>query len=155
MPDEIISLKELSKLIDVSYAKLLRHTEKGMFPDAVLIHDTDWYLPKKHIKLFKENKVDLSGTKNKLEAPIEKQIIKETRKQGHEIVKIQGTKSWPDDLVLLSNGDCFLIEVKREKGGVISAHQKKKHEKIRKLNHKVFVVSSLKQYKRILRGLTE
>lgn len=151
---EMITIKQLAKETNIGYAKLLHHVNKGFFPEAVLEHGTRWKIPKTYIEKFLNNEINLSTITrgNKSESTLEKEIVKHTKKQGHNIIKIQGVgnKYWPDRLILLNNGSCFFLEVKKE-GEQPSKGQKNKHQRIKDLNHRVYTVSNIESYKRLLR----
>ena len=153
---KLLPIREIAKQSGIKYDKLLYHVKRGVFVDAVLVHGTRWKMPEMYIEKFKNNEVNLSSIDrtNIPESSIETSIVKIIKKQNHSTVKIQGSKGWPDRLVLLNGGSCFLLEIKTSTGE-LSFHQKKKHANIKKLNHKVYTVSSVESFKRLLRKLTK
>jgi len=86
-----------------------------------------------------------------LEKDIEKQLVIETKRMKGIALKFisPGFAGVPDRLVLLPRGNLAFVEVKRE-GERPRALQVARHEMLRKLGFKVYILDSTKYIKEIL-----
>lgn len=87
------------------------------------------------------------------EKVIEKQLVKETKLRGGLCEKWNsGTVGWPDRIVILPDGKFGFVEVKApgEKPRPIQVHR---HNQLRQLGYKVYVLDSLEQIGGILDGI--
>lgn len=75
-----------------------------------------------------------------LEKNIEQYLVRETEKRRGVCLK-HGQDGWPDRIVLLPEGVCVWVELKR-KGGVLSPLQQTRLAKLHALGQKVRVVWS-------------
>ncbi len=74
------------------------------------------------------------------EREVEKQLIDKVKKRGGLCEKwVSGSVGWPDRIVILPDGKVGFVEVKRpgKKPRAIQVHR---HEKLRKLGMKVYVI---------------
>ena len=79
------------------------------------------------------------------ESSIEKQLVKEVKLRGGMCEKwVSGTVGWPDRIVLLPDGKIGFVEVKApgEKPRKLQVHR---HNQLRALGYKVFVLDDLGQ----------
>lgn len=87
------------------------------------------------------------------EKVIEKQLVKETKLRGGLCEKWNsGTVGWPDRIVILPDGKFGFVEVKApgEKPRPIQVHR---HNQLRQLGYKVYVLDSPEQIGGILNGI--
>ena len=63
-------------------------------------------------------------------------------------------RGWPDRLVLLPGGRAAWVELKRPKGGRVSAAQRVAHEELRRLGQQVFLVLSKADVEAVIALLT-
>lgn len=61
-----------------------------------------------------------------------------------------GQRGWPDRMMLLPGGRVFFVEFKREKGGVVSAQQKKMIRCIEAVGLSVHVIDTYEQFEAAL-----
>lgn len=84
------------------------------------------------------------------EKNVEQQLVKEVKKRGGLCEKwISGTAGWPDRIVLLPDGKIGLVEVKApgKEPRVLQIHR---HEQLRKLGFRVYVLDEIGQIGGIL-----
>lgn len=84
------------------------------------------------------------------EREVEKQLIDKVKKRGGLCEKwVSGSVGWPDRIVILPDGKVGFVEVKRpgKKPRGIQVHR---HEKLRKLGMKVYVIDKPKKIGGIL-----
>ena len=81
-----------------------------------------------------------------LERQIEQKLVREVKKQGGLAIKLVPTSfvGVPDRLILMAKGRLAFVEVKR-RGEKPRNIQKKRHEQIRRLGFKVFVLDNESQ----------
>ncbi len=87
------------------------------------------------------------------EKVIEKQLVKETKLRGGLCEKWNsGTVGWPDRIVILPDGKFGFVEVKAsgEKPRPIQVHR---HNQLRQLGYKVYVLDRPEQIGGILDGI--
>jgi len=84
------------------------------------------------------------------ESDLESQCRALVKVAGGEFLKIQGTRGWPDRLVLLPNGRHFFVELKRP-GGELDLLQKYTLRLLRDLNHEAFELDNVALMKRLIR----
>ena len=90
-------------------------------------------------------------TKILLERDLERYFTQQCKKLGLLTLKlhVRFSRGWPDRIVPLNNGQVLWIELKRP-GGKTSALQDQVHEKLRNLNHDVYVIDSKEGIDRVL-----
>ena len=90
-------------------------------------------------------------TKILLERDLERYFTQQCKKLGLLTLKlhVRFSRGWPDRIVPLNNGQVLWIELKRP-GGKTSALQDQVHEKLRNLNHDVYVLDSKEGIDRVL-----
>ena len=84
---------------------------------------------------------------------IEQKLVREVKKRGGLCEKgNSGSSGWPDRLVLLPDGKFGLVEVKApgKKPRVLQEHR---HDQLRSLGYKVFVLDAAGQIGGILDGI--
>lgn len=76
-----------------------------------------------------------------LESAIEKYLHSTVAELGGFTYKlaVPGRRGYPDRLVKLPNVDAFVVELKRPKGGRLSALQVVRHKEMRELGWRVYV----------------
>jgi hypothetical protein len=79
------------------------------------------------------------------ESAIETELIRRVCARGGiaEKVTVIGTRGFFDRLVVLPHGRILFVELKRPRGGKLSAHQKRRHAVYRALGAEVAVVKNL------------
>ena len=87
-----------------------------------------------------------------LERDIEQACYKEAKKHKCLLIKIQGTKGWPDRILLAPQGQMALLEFKRP-GGVVAPLQTHILEILQRMSFRAELVYSLEQFKTILEDL--
>ena len=82
-----------------------------------------------------------------LEKEVESYFVKRAKEEGYLAVKFvpDQKKGMPDRLLLLPRGHVVWVELKRPKGGRLSAIQKYQHQKLRSYGHVVYVVATRKE----------
>ena len=90
-------------------------------------------------------------TKILLERDLERYFTQQCKKLGLLTLKlhVRFSRGWPDRIVPLNNGQVLWIELKRPSGKT-SALQDQVHEKLRNLNHDVYVIDSKEGIDRVL-----
>lgn len=90
------------------------------------------------------------------EKQVEQKLVTETRKKGGLAVKFvsPGFAGMPDRLVLLPGGKLAFVEVKAP-GKKPRVLQVKRHEMLRELGFRVFVLDSLEDIPRLLQQIAE
>ena len=85
------------------------------------------------------------------EKTIEQKLVQATKRMGGIAPKFlsPGMDGMPDRIVLLPNGKCGFVEVK-QKGMKPRPLQLARHEKLRNLGYKVYVLDDIKQIGGIL-----
>ena len=80
-----------------------------------------------------------------LEKDVERRFVEGVEALGGMTAKltVEGRRGWPDRLVVLPGGVIFFVELKRPKGGSLSAVQKGLHERLRRLGARLFQLRSL------------
>jgi hypothetical protein len=91
------------------------------------------------------------------EAEVEAYLVGSVERLGGKTAKltVRGQRGWPDRLVLLPGGIVLFVELKRPKGGVMSAVQKEMHIKIWQLGARVCRVNTIEQIDELLRMVSE
>lgn len=87
-----------------------------------------------------------------LESSIEKDCYKEAKKHKCQLLKLQGTKGWPDRLLMVPRGKIVLIEFKRP-GGRVAPMQTYVLDALSQMGFRAELVYSLDQFKMILTDL--
>lgn len=90
-----------------------------------------------------------------LEISIEAYLVKRVEELGGIAVKmnIQGRVGWPDRLVVLHGGRTLYVELKRPKGGRVSATQKHVHAQLLRMGHTVWVLKNRDEIDEAINGL--
>lgn len=83
------------------------------------------------------------------EKTVEERLREEVARIGGKAYKLEstGNAGMPDRMVCLPGGRVIFIELKRPKGGRLSALQKAKHRELRRLGFDVRVVNTTEQVK--------
>ncbi len=90
---------------------------------------------------------------NKREKFTEQKLVKEVKKRGGLCEKWNsGTSGWPDRIVILPEGKLAFVEVKAP-GKEPRPLQLHRHEQLRSLGYKVYVLDSPEQIGGILDGI--
>jgi hypothetical protein len=91
---------------------------------------------------------------NMLEKEIEMQLVKAVKKMGGRAVKFisPGFDGMPDRLVLLPGGKCGFVEVKAP-GKKPRALQRVRHEMLKELGFKVYVLDAKEQIEEIINDI--
>jgi hypothetical protein len=89
-----------------------------------------------------------------LEKEIELQLVKAVKKMGGRAVKFMspGFDGMPDRLVLLPGGKCGFVEVKAP-GKKPRALQRVRHEMLKELGFKVYVLDAIGQIEEIINDI--
>lgn len=89
-----------------------------------------------------------------LEKEIEMQLMKAVKKMGGRAVKFMspGFDGMPDRLVLLPGGKCGFVEVKAP-GKKMRALQVVRHEMLKELGFKVYVLDAIGQIEEIINDI--
>ena len=84
------------------------------------------------------------------ESSVERHLVSALKKRGYLCLKFDPTNriGMPDRLVLLPNGRCVWAELKTD-NGKLSEIQKFRHDELRKLGQRVFVVWDTAQADRL------
>lgn len=87
-----------------------------------------------------------------LEKDVESALIKHIKQEGGKCVKwvSPGNSGVPDRIILLPGGRILFAELKRPKGGKLSALQKIWHKWLRALGFTVFVVWTKEEAKAVI-----
>jgi hypothetical protein len=90
-----------------------------------------------------------------LEKEIELQLVKAVKKMGGRAVKFMspGFDGMPDRLVLLPGGKCGFVEVKAP-GKKPRALQRVRHEMLKELGFKVYVLDAIGQIEEIINEIS-
>jgi hypothetical protein len=86
-------------------------------------------------------------TRAELEASLEAYFFRQVRLVGGDPIKLPTTSGLPDRMVLFPGACIFFVELKIEKGGKVSTLQRVKHQKMRRLGHRVFVLHGREEVK--------
>jgi hypothetical protein len=91
---------------------------------------------------------------NMLEKEIEMQLVRAVKKMGGRAVKFisPGFDGMPDRLVLLPGGKCGFVEVKAP-GKKPRALQRVRHEMLKELGFKVYVLDAKEQIEEIINDI--
>lgn len=83
------------------------------------------------------------------EKTVEEKLREEVAKIGGKAYKLEstGNAGLPDRLVCLPGGCVIFVELKRPKGGRLSALQKAKHRELRQLGFDVRLINTTEQVK--------
>lgn len=86
------------------------------------------------------------------EAALESELVRQVRALGGKCEKVQviGKRGWPDRFVVLPGGYVALVELKRPRNGVLSAHQKKLCKELTTLGVTVVVIRNQEQIERFI-----
>lgn len=76
------------------------------------------------------------------EASIEAALRTETQRLGAYCLKITAGGGWPDRIILWPGGCVSLVELKRPRGGGLSARQAALHEQLRQNGFPVSVIAT-------------
>jgi hypothetical protein len=89
-----------------------------------------------------------------LEQEIEQQLVRAVKKMGGRAVKFMspGFDGMPDRLVLLPGGKCGFVEVKAP-GKKPRALQRVRHEMLKELGFKVYVLDAKEQIEEIINDI--
>ena len=72
------------------------------------------------------------------ESAADEKLVRECRRRGWGLLRLVPTrKGTPDRLLLLPGGRSVFVELKRERGGVLSEIQKHRHRELRALGFEV------------------
>ncbi len=74
------------------------------------------------------------------ELSIENYLIRKVTAAGGAQIKIEQRRHWPDRLVILPFKDAKLVELKKPKGGRLSAGQKELHRQLQLIGMHVYVL---------------
>lgn len=82
--------------------------------------------------------------RNSKENVVEKMLVARVQELGGVAEKVTtlGRRGFFDRLVVLRNGEVFFCEVKRPRGGVVSAHQAERHRIYKNLGARVEIILS-------------
>jgi Holliday junction resolvase-like predicted endonuclease len=82
-----------------------------------------------------------------LEKQIQQKIVAICKQHGIVAFKCDSTSSrgWPDLTIIMPDGTVHFVEVKTERG-VVSALQKRMHDKLRNNNANVHVIRSVEEF---------
>jgi len=94
---------------------------------------------------------------SKLENSIEKKFVESVEKRGGFIRKIKyiGRLGATDRIVFWGKGTIHFVELKREKGGILSEWQKREILILRELGCSVFLISNDKEIDHYLKMVDE
>ena len=119
-------IKETYKIIgEVTYDKILKAKKIDSLPDE---HKEQ----KKVVQYCKKNNIKYFAVPNGFITNLGVQYINYMRAEG----LVNGS---PDLVILLGNGKVLFLEMKRQKGGVLSEHQKRWQKYFKENNYNYFV----------------
>lgn len=99
----------------------------------------------------------MTFTQNERENKVEKHLVDEIEALGGRCLKwvCPGHSGVPDRVVLLPHGRIYFIELKRPKGGKVSALQKKWQEWLRTLGFEAYVLWTREEVNEFIRYVKE
>lgn len=87
-----------------------------------------------------------------IESAVERYLVHRVKELGGLCEKTEPGDGFPDRLVLWPDGTTALVELKRPKGGVLSAKQAHMHKVLERMGHKVWLIHTKQEVDNFIEG---